>query len=76
MSSENKIRLELETAATALQSAFRSIDDSTEYLEDELAPLLIQIKELQKKMTRDAALQRDREAFAEPSAGLKEWLGG
>jgi hypothetical protein len=75
-SSEQTIRAQLKIAEAAVVQAQLVVDDSTEYLEDDLFELRRRLLELREKLDRDAVLQRDREAFAEPSAGLKEWLSG
>jgi len=73
-SSEQTIREQLKIAEAAVVQAQLVVDHSTEYLSDDLAALCAQLRELHNKLDRDAALLRDRQAFAEPSAGLGEWL--
>lgn len=77
MTSEEQIRQDLERAEGALAQALVSIDESTEYLQEDLMRAYIVARELVNKMRRDEVLQKDRAAFAEPGAGgLGEWVKG
>lgn len=74
MTNAEKIRQQLEASAENISLARDHIDPATEYLEEDLEKLHVTLLELKTKMDRDQALQRDREAFAEPPVGLKEWI--
>lgn len=73
MSNYFRIRLALKLADDTLAAV--SIDESMEYVEEELTQIRQSLYELQQKMLRDEHLQKDREAFDEPTTGLKDWLG-
>jgi len=74
MSNYFAIRLALKLADDTLAGI--SVDESMEYVEEELIQIRQSLSELQQKMLRDEHLQKDREAFEEPTTGLKDWLGG
>jgi hypothetical protein len=76
MTSEEQVKQDLERAENSLANALVAIDESTEYLQDELMQLYIGARELMNKMRRDEVLQKDRAAFAEPEGGLGEWVKG
>jgi hypothetical protein len=74
--SERAIDISLKAAEDHLREALEIfMDESTEYLEEDLYKTLANIQELRNKLQRDAILEKDREAFAEPG-GLGEWVNG
>ena len=77
MMSEPTIKQDLERAEHFLACALVAIDESTEYLQEDLMNLYIASRELRAKLQRDEVLQKDREAFAEPvEGGIGERLKG